>query len=235
MKGSISIIIPAYNEEKVIKKTVLELHSFLSEQAFDYEIIVVADGPKDGTVEIVRTLENVTLLQNKQNLGKGATVKKGILAATKENILFLDADHAVSIQYLLEFLPLLNQYSIVIGSKYIDNKNQYPIHRKIVGHVFSFLKSILIGLKIKDTQCGFKLFKGEIAKQLFEKSLIAGWCFDVEILLLAKQRNLNIKEMPVVVQNTERASKINIFGSGFQMLRDLIRLRMDFLSGKYAE
>ena len=233
MHHSISVVIPAFNEEKVISKTLIEIQEYLHEHFNDFEIIVVADGSKDGTIKVVQEFRDVRLLINSTNRGKGNAVKKGILSATKDYVLFMDADHAVSISYLEEFFKFSDQSPVVIASKYLNKEIGYPWHRKLVGKLFSYLKKKLIGLTIKDTQCGFKLFEKKVAQGLFEKSKIEGWCFDVEILMLAAQCNIPVQEVAVSIQNTDRASKINIFRSGIQMLRDLLKLRIAFLKGHY--
>jgi dolichyl-phosphate beta-glucosyltransferase len=233
MSSSVSIIIPAYNEEANISKTLHQVHTYLTENQFDFEIIVVNDGSSDNTAQEVLKFEAAQLINNPINKGKGNAVKTGVMAAKNELILFMDADHAIPIHYLSQFTQEIPTFDIIIGSKYIGDTKNYPFYRKIVGKIFSFLKFLIIGLKIKDTQCGFKLFKGEIAKDLFSHSQINGWCFDVEILMIARRKNYSIQESPINMSDINSISKINIFSSGTQMFLDLIKLRLDFKKGKY--
>jgi dolichyl-phosphate beta-glucosyltransferase len=233
MSSSVSIIIPAYNEEANISKTLRQVHSYLTENKFDFEIIVVNDGSSDNTVQEVQKCKNAQLIDNPINTGKGNAVKRGVMAAKNELILFMDADHAIPIHYLSQFTQEVPAFDIIIGSKYIGETKNYPFYRKIVGKVFSFLKFLIIGLKIKDTQCGFKLFKAEIAKEVFSHAQINGWCFDVEILMIARRKAYTIKESPINMSDINSISKINIFSSGTQMFLDLIKLRLDFKKGKY--
>ena len=233
MISSLSIIIPAYNEEAVIAKTLSEVGNYLSQQTYSSEIILVNDGSTDDTAKIASGFSEVVLINNKVNTGKGASIKRGVAAASKDFILFIDADLAISINNCNRFINFASDFDIVIGSKYIDQKSEYPIHRKVIGKTFSFLKSAITGLKIKDTQCGFKLYRSTVAKELFQLSNIKGWCFDVEILLIAQKKACKIKELPINVKNTERISRINVVGSGIQMLYDLVKLRINLFRGKY--
>jgi len=227
----VSIIIPAYNEGDSIKRTLDQITQFLNQQTFPFEIIVVNDGSADETGKIVENYPGVNLISFNKNQGKGAAVKAGVMAANNKYILFMDADHAIPIQYLLEFKEI--DSDIVIGSKYLNQTENYPLYRRIVGKVFSFLKYIITGLNIKDTQCGFKFFKKDVAKKLFEMSQITGWCFDVEILLLAKKLNYSVKEMPIKLSDINAPSQISLLNSGTQMFMDLLKLRLKFKRGDY--
>ncbi len=227
----VSIIIPAYNEGDSIKRTLDQITQFLNQQTFPFEIIVVNDGSTDKTGEIVENYPGVNLISFDKNQGKGAAVKAGVMAAKNNYILFMDADHAIPIQYLLEFKEI--DTDIVIGSKYLNQTENYPLYRRVVGKVFSFLKYIITGLNIKDTQCGFKFFKRDVAKKLFGMSQITGWCFDVEILLLAKKLNYAVKEMPIKLSDINSPSQISLLNSGTQMFMDLLKLRLKFKRGDY--
>lgn len=233
MVFSLSVIIPAFNEEDSIGKSLDQIVAFLSKQDFNYEIIVVDDGSKDSTNQIVSKLTDVRLITLEKNCGKGFAVKTGVLEAKNDFVLFMDADHAIPIDYILDFKNEIGNYDIVIGSKYLNQTENYPFYRKVVGKVFSFLKYIITGLKIKDTQCGFKLFKSEVAKDLFTLSQITGWCFDVEILLLSRKKQYSVKEQPIKLSDINAPSNISILNSGTQMFMDLLKLRMKFKRGDY--
>jgi dolichyl-phosphate beta-glucosyltransferase len=230
---SLSIIIPAYNEEKVISDTLTELQRGLKQFNLTHEILVVNDGSTDATSKEVRKFEEVKLIEIAGNLGKGNAVKVGVQKAKMDHVLFIDADHAVDISNLNNFLPHVNTNDIIIGSKYINSSSAYPFHRKIIGKTFSAIRTVITGLSLKDTQCGFKLYKTIAAKKLFKRSIIKGWCFDVEILMLAKTEEITVKEIAVNVKSSDRVSRINVLSSGFQMLFDLLKLKINFIQGKY--
>ncbi len=233
MVFSLSIIIPAFNEEDSIGKSLDQIVSFLSKQDFNFEIIVVNDGSNDNTNQIVNQKSDIKLITLAENKGKGFAVKTGVLEARNNFILFMDADHAIPINYILDFKNEILNYDIVIGSKYLNQTENYPFYRKLVGKVFSFLKYVITGLKIKDTQCGFKLFRSEVAKDLFSLSQITGWCFDVEILLLSRMKNYSVKEQAIKLSDINAPSNISIWNSGTQMFMDLLKLRMKFKRGDY--
>ena len=233
MSFSLSVVIPAFNEEESISKTLDNIASFLSLQNFNYEVIVVDDGSTDNTNELIRTRNDIQLITLEKNKGKGFAVKTGVLKSKKDFILFMDADHAVPINYIVNFRDLMSRFDIVIGSKYLGQNEPYPFYRKFMGRVFSSLKYIITGLNIKDTQCGFKLFKKELAKELFGLSQITGWCFDVEILLLAQKKGYRIREFPIKLSEINAQSNISILNSGTQMFVDLFKLRNKFNRGDY--
>tara|TARA_Y100000739_G_C20534478_1_gene430576 strand:- start:397 stop:1104 length:708 start_codon:yes stop_codon:yes gene_type:complete len=233
MSFSLSVIIPAYNEENSISQTLDTIVSFLANQNFDFEVIVVDDGSIDNTNDLINRRNDIQLITLEKNRGKGFAVKTGVLKSQKEFILFMDADHAIPINYITRFKKEITNYDIIIGSKYLDQNEHYPFYRKFVGKVFSKLKYIITGLKIKDTQCGFKLFKKEVGKDLFSLSQITGWCFDVEILLLAQKKSFKIKEFPIKLSDINAQSNISILNSGSQMFMDLLKLRIKFKRGDY--
>lgn len=230
---SLSVVIPAYNEEDIILQTIDEILSYLQTHFDDFELIVVDDGSKDSTFKFISEAKGIVPISNGKNRGKGYSVKNGILNSNKEYVLFIDADHAMPISHLEEFANYIPEFDIVIGSKYLENNENLPLFRKVVGNVFSLTKRLLTGLSYKDTQCGFKLFKTTTAKQIFSHTLIDGWCFDVEVLYIAKKLNIKIKEKAIRLKKLDRVSRINVFGSGFKMLRDLLVIRKNAISGKY--
>jgi len=231
---NLSVIIPAFNEEDSISKSLDQIVSFLSKQDFDFEVIVVDDGSSDKTNEIIKDRNDIQLITIEHNKGKGFAVKTGVLEAKNNFVLFMDADHAIPINYILDFKSVITDYDIVIGSKYLNQTENYPLYRKVVGKAFSLLKFYITGLKIKDTQCGFKLFKGSVAKELFSLSQIKGWCFDVEILLLSQKKNYSVKEFAIKLSNVNTPSNISILNSGTQMFLDLLKLRIKFKRGDYT-
>lgn len=236
----LSVIIPAYNEERRLPKTLEEIDKYLSKQSYDYEIIVVNDGSKDKTAEVVRGLtsviKNLKLIDNKINQGKGAVVRQGMLEAKGDFRLFTDADNSTSIDQVEKMLPYLREgYDTVIGSRDIKGAVLDPpqgFFRRFVGDGFKLLRKIIVGLwKIEDTQCGFKCFKKEVVEKVFPKCKIDRFAFDPEILLIAKKLGYKIKETPVYWRN-DPESKVK-FKSMIKMLIDLLKIRWNLILGKY--
>ena len=228
----ISIIIPAYNEEKIIEKSISKIISFLENKKFDYEIIVVDDCSKDRTRSIINNFNSkkIILIENKKNIGKGYSIKKGILNAKKNLVLFSDADLSTPIEELNSLLKYTDDYDIVIGSRRMKKsviKIKQPLYRRLPGNMFPILVNFIILKDIRDTQCGFKLFKRNSARAIFKKQKIDGFCFDVEIMYLAKKEGYKIKEVPVAWTNF-RDSKVNPLVDSIKMFVDLMKIRFMF-------
>jgi len=237
MENQISVIIPCYNEEKIIYRNAIKVFNYLKERFKNFEIIVVNDGSNDRTIEELRKLENfikIKVINNKKNQGKGKAVRDGILRSNCDVIMFVDADLPVRVEEIERFLAEIKKgYDIVIASRFLPGaKLIIPAkwYRKIAERIFMFLRMIIINtFEIKDTQCGFKMFKGEVAKKIFSKSKINGFAFESEIIFLAKKFGYKIKELPVLLQNPQE-SHVKIFKDPFQMFFDLIKIRIcDFL------
>lgn len=234
---NISVVIPAYNESKRIRSTLEKVENFLKKKNWDYEIIVVDDGSKDNTADIVRSFINnrIKLLKNKKNMGKGFTVKHGVLKAKKDYILFSDADLSTPIEELERFDKVKHAYDIVIGSRRVKGSKipvKQPFYRRWPGAIFPFIVSILVLRGIKDTQCGFKMFRREVAHELFPRQTLNGFSFDAEILYLAQKRGYKIKEMPVVWVNA-LDSKLNAMTDSYRMLVELLKIKYQDLKGMY--
>jgi dolichyl-phosphate beta-glucosyltransferase len=237
MENQISVIIPCYNEEKIIYRNAIKVFNYLKERFKNFEIIVVNDGSNDRTIEELRKLENfikIKVINNKKNQGKGKAVRDGILRSNCDVIMFVDADLPVRVEEIERFLAEIKKgYDIVIASRFLPGaKLIIPAkwYRKIAERIFMFLRMIILNtFEIKDTQCGFKMFKGEVAKKIFSKSKINGFAFESEIIFLAKKIGYKIKELPVLLQNPQE-SHVKIFKDPFQMFFDLIKIRIcDFL------
>ncbi|MFQ5962695.1 MAG: dolichyl-phosphate beta-glucosyltransferase [Candidatus Scalinduaceae bacterium] len=230
----LSIVIPAFNEEERINKTISKIESYLKTQNYSYEIIVVDDGSKDNTATIIRDSadynHNVYLLQNKENKGKGYSVKRGMLKARGEYILFSDADLSTPIKEVEKLFPLFNRdYDIVIGSRGLTESNivvHQPFYRENMGRIFSNLVQLLTVKGIKDTQCGFKCFRGDVARDIFNRQTMSGFCFDVEVLYIASKSGYRIKEVPIIWYNSPK-SKVNPLTDPLKMLLDLLRIRFN--------
>ncbi len=236
----LSVIIPAYNEEKRIEKTLLSVDEFLSRQKYDYEVLVVNDGSNDGTATLVSDLSaqvnNLRLIDNKENHGKGWVVKQGMLQARGEYRLFMDADNSTTIDQIEGFLPYFSEgYDVVIGSRRIKGANiavKQAWFRDFLGGVFRLVVHILVPLKVTDSQAGFKCFSLKAAEAIFIKQTIFRWAFDVEILAIASKINFKIKEAPIKWIN-DGDSKVKISGM-VKMLFEVLRVRLNLWTNKYA-
>jgi dolichyl-phosphate beta-glucosyltransferase len=236
----LSVVIPAYNESARITKTLLSVSEFLKNQPWEYEILVVSDGSKDNTAEVVKhlskTLKNLFLIDNKQNHGKGWVVRQGMLKASGDARLFMDADNSTSIDQVLPMIDCLqNGYDVVIGSievagAKIDEHAQW--YRRFVGHWSKYLIRFVAGIwEIHDSQRGFKLFSASAAQRVFSKAVIERFGFDIEILAMSKKFGYKIKELPVVWVN-EGESKVSL-KSYIEVFIDLLKIRLNLWSGKY--
>lgn len=241
MKKELSVVIPCYNEENTIGKTITAIEMYLTRRRYDYEIIMIDDGSTDKTGETIAEYaskkEHVILLKNSRNLGKGNSVKQGVMCASKKYVLMCDADGTVPISELEKLEPLITSCPVVIASrrKKEATVSGQPQHRKIPGFVFSALVKMIVLRGIDDTQCGFKLFMVDDAKKIFGLSMISGFAFDAEILYIAKKKGIAVREVPITaVFNTTRTS-IRLWRDPVVMLKDLIRIRLNDWRGKYGE
>lgn len=210
----LSIIIPAYNEEKRITDTLVSFSNYLQMHPLTYEIIVVDDGSTDKTVRVIQSLQltvpHIRILQLPKNMGKGAAVREGMLSATGSIRLFSDADGATPIHELGKVLqPILSgEAEIAIGSRYLegsDVQKKQPRYRVIWSRLVNRLMQRILLPGIVDPHCGFKAFTASAAETLFRQSTINQWSFDLEILALAKRMGMSIKEIPVKWIHDERS------------------------------
>lgn len=234
---SISIIIPAYNEEDRLASRLDEIIRYVRREEYDYEIIIVDDGSTDKTSEkarrYIRTDKNIKLLQNLTNRGKGFSVKRGVLASKKNPILITDADKSTSIGELAKLLRFIKEYDIIIGSRGLeesDVKIRQPIYRVLLGKAGNLLIQLLATPRIKDTQCGFKLFKRRTI-QIFNWQTIDGWGFDFEILFIAKKQGFKIREVPITWMNDGK-SKVKFTAYLFTLI-DLLRVKSNEIKHRY--
>lgn len=231
----ISIVIPAYNEESRIGDSLKKIIDYFSKRKEKYEIIVVNDGSKDKTVDVVKKFKKVKLINNSTNKGKGFAVKNGVSHAKGDYILFSDADLSTPIQEFEKLISQINKYDVVIGSRRMKGANikkKQPFHRRFLGKGFGFVVQLLAVWGIDDTQCGFKLFKKEIAKRVFNKQTINGWAFDVEILFITKKLGYKIKEVPVIWIDSAEQSKLKS-SDAIPMFIELLKIRFNWIRGKY--
>jgi dolichyl-phosphate beta-glucosyltransferase len=227
---TLSVIIPAYNEERRIRNTLLFLERFCAGTFPGYEILFVDDGSTDRTWEMIQALQNpsVRALRLPRNLGKGAAVKAGMLQARGEFRFFTDAD----LPYDLSAFGLAMEEfrkghcQAVMGSRDLPASTDRvgtSRARKAASRIFSSLTSLALGTDIRDSQCGFKGFTARAAETLFSRSRIPGYAFDVEILVLARELRVPVCRIPVTLVK-DHDSKIRLPGDGFRMALDLVRI-----------
>jgi dolichyl-phosphate beta-glucosyltransferase len=224
----LSIVIPAYNEESRIGKTLETIEKFMEENNISHEIIVVDDGSKDNTENVVSQFPRVSFLKMPINVGKGAAVRQGMIKAIGEIVLFSDADLSTPIHEVIKLLTSIKSgYDIAIGSRAVDYssiKVRQPFYREFMGRTFNKLVQLFAIKGIKDTQCGFKAFKKESAHKIFNIAKINGFGFDVEILYLAQKLNYKIDEVSVEWYNDER-STVNPIKDSIRMFRDIFSVK----------
>jgi len=225
----LSIVIPAYNEEKRIGRSLEKIFAYLSSKDFLWELIIVNDGSTDDTLSIISGYNEprIILVNNKKNMGKGYSVKRGVEEAKGRFIVFSDADLSTPVgetDKLLEFLR--KDYDFVIGSRYVPGseiKVRQPWYRQLMGRFFNLFVRLVAIPGIKDTQCGFKGFKRECALIVFDLMEIRGYSFDVEALYIAYKLGFKIKEVPVVWYDSP-SSRINPFIDPLKMFFEVIRI-----------
>jgi len=241
-KPYLSVIIPAYNEEMRLPKTLEEIDKYLRNQSYDYEILVVNDGSRDKTVEVVTGLtgviKNLRLIDNKINQGKGAVVRQGMLEAKGDYRLFSDADNSTSIDQIEKMWPEFKRnYDIVIGSRDVKGAVLDPpqpwLRHIVLGEGFKLYRKIVIGLwGFEDTQCGFKCFTKAATENIFPRCRINRFAFDPEFLIIAKKLGYKIKEIPVYWRN-DPESKVK-FKWMVNMGLDLLKIRWNLIKGIYG-
>ena len=230
---SLSIIIPAYNERERLGPNLGSVLAYLREHFPSFELIVVDDGSRDQTAEMARRIladePRARVFAYQPNRGKGYAIRTGVLASRGERVLFMDADLSTPIEEIPRALELLEQADVVIGSRALpesDIRVRPPLYRRLASMIFDLIKHLMVGLwNIADTQCGFKAYRGLLARQLFALGQVDRFMFDVEILYLAERAGLRIQEMPVRWADAP-GSKVRFWEGVVYMIRDLWRIRM---------
>ncbi len=237
----LSIVVPAYNEEHRITPTLEQLSAFLAAQPLRYEIVVVDDGSKDNTVGVVTALQatipNLRLLRQTPNRGKGAAVRMGMLGARGQLRVMSDADGSMGPDQLTRLLaPIIAcRAEIAIGSRYAPGAKadtKQPAYRVLWSRLANKViqRSLVPG--VRDTQCGFKAFTAEVARDLFSRGKIDGWAFDLEILALARRRGFAIEEVGVEWKD-DRRSRVNPLKDMWKVIKEAVTIRRNLKAGVY--
>ncbi|OGY38783.1 MAG: hypothetical protein A2418_02565 [Candidatus Brennerbacteria bacterium RIFOXYC1_FULL_41_11] len=242
----LSVIIPAYNEEKSLPGTLRSVFSYLGKQSYSWEVLVVNDGSEDRTkdlaLEFQKSFPELRLIENFKNRGKGFAVKNGVLHSKGDLVLFMDADNSTKINEIEKALPLLRgditsvlpgqnpllhseQFDVIMGSRRLKDSlivESQPRHRRFLGEFFRVFTKILLDLPYDDTQAGFKIFN-QRARRIFDLQTLSGFSFDAELLFLAKKIGLRVKEIPIQWENN--ASSHVSFKKMAHALAELLKIR----------
>ncbi len=234
---SLSVVIPAYNEECCLAQNLIKILHFLRVNVKDFEVIVVDDGSRDRTQEVLKRFEGrVRVLRNEPNAGKGFSVKKGFLAASKSWTLFMDADLSTPLEEVKKVWQFHLSSDVIFGSRKASGariiEHQTGL-RQWMGRLFPFLVQLLILPNFLDTQCGFKLMSKKAIQKVCHRERIDRFGFDVELLLIAKRQGLRLKEVGVTWRNSDR-STLNPFKDPFKMFWELVRIKWNDWKGLYG-
>jgi dolichyl-phosphate beta-glucosyltransferase len=235
-----SIVIPAYNESARLGATLEKVLGYVHAQGWDTEVIVVNDGSRDNTAEIVQTYaakdSALRLVENPGNHGKGYSVRNGMLHARGKIVLFSDADLSSPIEEAPKLFRALDSGAdIAIGSRWLRAETQtqrQPLHRQLFGRIYNLVLRLTLGLQFKDTQCGFKAFKQPAVQAIFPLQKIERWGFDPEILFLARKLKFRVQEVSVAWGHSG-GTRINPLVDGSRMVMEMFRIRWYDLTGKY--
>jgi dolichyl-phosphate beta-glucosyltransferase len=236
-----SIVIPAYNESARLGVTLEKVLAYVRRRGEDIELIVVNDGSRDNTAEIVREFAQnnpaLRLIENPGNRGKGYSVRNGVLNSRGRIVLFSDADLSSPIEEMPKLLAALESCAdVAIGSRWLRAELQtqrQPLHRQLFGRVFNLLLRMLLGLQFADTQCGFKAFTRRAALTIFPLQHIERWGFDPETLFLARKFGFKVQEVPVQWGHSS-GTRIHPLVDGSRMFMETLRIRWYDLTGKYV-
>lgn len=228
----ITIVIPVYNEQSRIGKTMDRVVEYLQSRDFNSRVLVINDGSTDGTIEVIgqycKTNIPVDIFSLNPNQGKGAAVKRGLELAESDYVLFSDADLSTPIEELDRMITLIEEgYDIVIGSRAIAGSNiaqRQSLGRQSMGRIFNKLVQIFVFSGIKDTQCGFKLFRTNVAKKIVKYQVIKRFAFDVELLYIAQKFGYKILETPVTWKHV-KFSRVNVLKDALNMFFSILFIR----------
>jgi len=237
----LSIIIPAYNEEALITRTLDDLQTYLSARPEQFEIIVVDDGSQDKTVASIQAWKNrsgtdLHLLVNPKNMGKGFSIRRGVLESRGRYLIFIDADLPYELYAIDDFLKALRSgCDLAIGSRVLPGSEVrgVPALRYAAGQVFSWMVQAVLFRGLPDTQCGFKSFTSAAAKEIFHRLTIGGFGFDVELLFVARKLKFAIQPIAVHMMEHRHRSRVRLFIDSLKMFANLFMVRWMDWQGKY--
>ncbi len=237
----LSVVIPAYNEALRISSSLDKVSAYLAAQNYASELIVVDDGSTDATPDLLRGFAashpQTRIIRNQPNRGKGFTVRRGVLEAQGEFVLFTDADQSAPIEEIVKLLAALETHraDAAVGSRALDRRLigvAQPWYRQQAGRAFNLMVRAITGLKIHDTQCGFKLFRSGVARRAFVLQRVTGFAFDAEVLFLIVRQGGKVVEVPVR-WNDNPATKVHFLRDSIRMFLDLLALRWRWARGRY--
>jgi dolichyl-phosphate beta-glucosyltransferase len=234
----LSIVIPAYNEEKNIEGTLSEIESYLAGKNFTYEVILIDDGSIDWTVMKAREFEgrlnDFRIIESRPNRGKGYVIRKAMLHAKGVHILFMDADNSTPIKELDKFFPVMkDNYGIYIASRRLSGSVvEVPLMRRALGCFYILLARVMLGIEVSDINCGFKIYSPAACQDIFTRQIMDDWSYDAEDLFLAKKYGHKVKEFPVEWKHKD-TSKVKPLRDGINSFISLAKIKANDLSGKY--
>jgi dolichyl-phosphate beta-glucosyltransferase len=239
-----SIVIPAYNEEKLISVTLASLADYISQHQLDCELVVVDDGSADKTVAMVKHFIQqggkelkVQLIENEVNHGKGYVIRQGMLSTTGEVAIFMDADLPYELDIIGGMLAGVgSEFQVVVGSRVLPGSTlvEVPFFRFLAGQVFSWFVQLIAFKGIRDTQCGVKAFRQDVVKKIFPLSKINDFGIDVELLFLAKKFGYRIRPLPVRMTGYRGDSRVRLFSDSAKMFWELLLIRWHDWTGQYS-
>jgi glycosyltransferase involved in cell wall biosynthesis len=237
----LSIIIPAYNEEALIVSTLDGLGTYLSARPESYEIIVVDDGSQDRTSLCVQDWQrkkgaDLHVVINEKNMGKGYSIRRGVMESRGHFIIFIDADLPYELDAIDGFLHALRSGNdLAIGSRVLPGSQVkgVPVLRYISGQIFSWMVQTVLFPGLPDTQCGFKSFRASAAREIFRRVTIGGFGFDVEMLFVARKLRLSVQPVPVRMIDHRHRSRVRLIIDSFKMFANLFMVRWNDWQGKY--
>jgi dolichyl-phosphate beta-glucosyltransferase len=238
LRRSVSIIIPAYNEEKRLPSTLEIINGYLASTRWEFaEVVVVNDGSSDGTASAAERA-GARVLENPGNRGKGYSVRSGVLAGRGDWLLISDADLSTPIEELEKLWQAveLHRAQAAIGSRAVDRSLigvRQPLFREGMGRIFNLFMRLVVGLPFHDTQCGFKLFEASAAREIFRWQRLDGFGFDVEVLYIAQRFGFRVLEVPVR-WNDVAGTKVSPW-RGLKAFADVVKVRWNTAAGKYPK
>jgi dolichyl-phosphate beta-glucosyltransferase len=230
------VVIPAYNEAERLGSTLERTVDYLSRRGLSYEVLLVDDGSRDRTVQVAEAFADrgVRVIRHEQNRGKGAAIKTGVLASRGAEVLLSDADASTPIEELERLQRKLPEAPVVLGSRAVagaDIRQHQPFYRELMGKTFNRIIRLVGVHGLYDTQCGFKLLQGEVAREIGAELTVDGFAYDVELVWLARRHGYRVVEVGVIWVDSPD-SRVDPVRSSLAMLRDVVRMRIRHSGGR---